>query len=148
AMLASSIDRAGINAYRDYLAEVSTADRLSTTLRFVSGSAQLDERALRDVRRISELVRNGSIDGNDILLVGFSDAVGVFNNNIGLSKARAERAKADILNSTIGILDAANVKTFGFGPVAPVGCNETLDGRQLNRRVEVWIRGSNQDKLR
>jgi phosphate transport system substrate-binding protein len=148
AMLASSIDRAGINAYRDYLAEVSTADRLSTTLRFVSGSAQLDERALRDVRRISELVRNGLVDGNDILLVGFSDTVGVFNNNIGLSKARAERAKADILNSTIGILDATNVKTFGFGPVAPVGCNETLDGRQLNRRVEVWIRGSNQDKLR
>ncbi|WP_457649403.1 phosphate ABC transporter substrate-binding/OmpA family protein [Profundibacter sp.] len=148
AMLASSMDRAGINVYRNYLAEVSTADRLSTTLRFVSGSAKLDERALRDVRRISELVRNGSIDGNDILLVGFSDAVGVFNNNIGLSKARAERAKADILNSTIGILDAANVKTFGFGPVAPVGCNETLEGRQLNRRVEVWIRGSNQGKLR
>ncbi|AXX97726.1 phosphate ABC transporter substrate-binding/OmpA family protein [Profundibacter amoris] len=148
AMLASSIDRAGINAYRDYLAEVSTADRLSTTLRFVSGSAQLDDRALRDVRRISELVRKGELDGNDILLIGFSDAVGVFKNNIVLSQARAERAKADILNSTIGILDAANVKTFGFGPVAPVGCNETLDGRQLNRRVEVWIRGSNQDKLR
>lgn len=148
AMLASSIDKAGIKVYRNYLAEVSTADRLSTTLRFVSGSAQLDDRALRDVRRISELVRKGELDGNDILLIGFSDAVGVFKNNIVLSQARAERAKADILNSTIGILDAANVKTFGFGPVAPVGCNETLDGRQLNRRVEVWIRGSNQDRLR
>ncbi len=148
AMLASTIDKAGIKVYRNYLAEVSTADRLSTTLRFVSGSAQLDDRALRDVRRISELVRKGELDGNDILLIGFSDAVGVFKNNIVLSQARAERAKADILNSTIGILDAANVKTFGFGPVAPVGCNETLDGRQLNRRVEVWIRGSNQDRLR
>ncbi len=148
AMLASSIDKAGIKVYRNYLAEVSTADRLSTTLRFVSGSAQLDDRALRDVRRISELVRKGELDGNDILLIGFSDAVGVFKNNIVLSQARAERAKVDILNSTIGILDAANVKTFGFGPVAPVGCNETLDGRQLNRRVEVWIRGSNQDRLR
>jgi len=148
AMLASSIDRAGIGAYRNYLSEVSTADRLSTTLRFVSGSAQLDERAMRDIRRISELVRGGLVDGNDILLVGFSDTVGVFKNNVALSRARAERAKVDILNSTIGILDAANIKTFGFGPVAPVGCNETLDGRQLNRRVEVWIRGANQDKLR
>ncbi len=147
AMLADTINNAGIAAYRNYLSEVSTADRLSTTLRFVTGSTQLDQRALRDIRRISDLVSKGLVDGNDILLIGFSDSVGSFGGNMNLSKRRAEEAKAVILKNNIGVLDATNIKTFGFGPVAPVGCNETFEGRQLNRRVEVWIRGTNQDRL-
>lgn len=148
AMLADTINNAGIAAYRNYLSEVSTADRLSTTLRFVTGSTQLDQRALRDIRRIADLVSEGLVDGNDILLVGFSDSVGNFAGNMNLSQARAEQARIEIQKNTIGILDAGNIRTFGFGPVAPVGCNDTQDGRQLNRRVEVWIRGTNQDKLR
>lgn len=147
AMLADTINNAGIKAYQDYLSEVSTADRLSTTLRFITGSSQLDQRAVRDVRRISDLISEGILDGNDIVLVGFSDSVGKFSGNMGLSLSRAEQAKALILSDNIGIIGPEDITTLGFGPVAPVGCNATFEGRHLNRRVEVWIRGTNQGKL-
>jgi len=143
AMLAESLSAQGINAYRNYLAEVSTSTRLSTTLRFLTGSSALDERAIADVRRISGLIRSGALNRDDIVLVGFSDSIGGFAANVNLSRNRAGVVKALLLQENIGRLEANNVQAFGYGPVAPVGCNATVEGRSLNRRVEVWIRPSN-----
>jgi phosphate transport system substrate-binding protein len=28
----------------------------------------------------------------------------------------------------------------GYGELAPVTCNDTAEGRRINRRVEVWLR--------
>ena len=148
AMLAESLAGQGISAYRNYLAEVSTATRLSTTLRFLTGSSTLDERAQADIRRISDLISSGVLDRNKLLLIGFSDSVGSFNGNVNLSKNRAGVVKSLLLQDNIGQLDTADILTLGFGPVAPVGCNNTPDGRSLNRRVEVWVRGANQQRLR
>ena len=148
AMLSENVGQQGIAAYREYLSEVSTATRLSTTLRFVTGSAALDERGIADVRRISALISSGQLSGNRLMLVGFSDSVGNFRSNINLSRNRAGVVKALLLEDNIGRLEADDVLAFGFGPVAPVGCNATDEGRGLNRRVEVWIRGANQQGLR
>ncbi len=148
AMLAEGLNAQGINAYRNYLAEVSTATRLSTTLRFLTGSSTLDARAIADVRRISNLIASGELDNDNLLVIGFSDAVGNFGNNVNLSRNRAGVVKALLLEDNIGRLQTEDVLAFGFGPVAPVGCNTSLDGRSLNRRVEIWIRGANQERLR
>lgn len=148
AMLAESLNNQGVNAYRSYLAEVSTATRLSTTLRFVTGSSTLDERSISDIQRISNLVSSGILNRDDLILIGFSDSVGNFGGNVNLSRTRAGVVKALILQDNIGRLVDEDVLAFGFGPVAPVGCNNSIDGRSLNRRVEVWIRGANQQSLR
>ncbi|NOR63447.1 MAG: OmpA family protein [Rhodobacteraceae bacterium] len=148
AMLAESLNAQGINAYRNYLAEVSTATRLSTTLRFLTGSSTLDARGIADVRRISNLVSSGALDGDRIMIIGFSDSVGNFGGNINLSRNRAGVVKGLLLQDNIGRLQSQDVLAFGFGPVAPVGCNTSVEGKSLNRRVEVWIRGANQERLR
>ncbi len=148
AMLAEGLNAQGINAYRGYLAEVSTATRLSTTLRFVTGSSTLDERALSDVRRISNLISTGELEYEDLLVIGFSDSVGSFGSNVNLSRNRAGVVKALLLQENVGRVTSEDILAFGFGPVAPVGCNTSADGRSLNRRVEVWLRGSNQESLR
>ncbi len=148
AMLAEGLNTQGISAYRSYLAEVSTATRLSTTLRFVTGSSTLDARAIADVRRISGLIRSGELDKDNLLVIGFSDSVGNFRNNINLSRNRAGEVKALLLQDNIGRLQSEDVLAFGFGPVAPVGCNASVAGKSLNRRVEIWIRGANQEGLR
>lgn len=147
AMLAERVNAQTINAYRDYLAEVSTATRLSTTLRFVTGSSNLDARGLSDIRRISNLVSSGMLSRDDLIVIGFSDSVGNFGGNVNLSRNRAAVVKALILQDNIGRLQDEDILAFGFGPVAPVGCNDTVEGKSLNRRVEVWIRGENQTAL-
>ncbi|HSF92560.1 MAG TPA: phosphate ABC transporter substrate-binding/OmpA family protein [Paracoccaceae bacterium] len=125
---------------RDYFTEVVEGERLSPTFRFLSGSTSLDERSQRDIKRISDMVTDGVLRNKEIVLVGFSDSVGSFGANIGLSQARANQVKSLILDENIGFLNADDIQTLGFGPIAPVGCNETVDGRAMNRRVEVWVR--------
>ncbi len=148
AMLADTVNNAGIRAYQNYLKEVSTGYRLSATMRFLTGTSQLDERSIQDWERVSKLISSGMMEGNNLILAGFSDSVGDFGNNISLSRARAEYVKSVVLQENAGVLFSEDVLTFGFGPVAPVGCNTTLDGRSLNRRVEVWVRGDNEVPLR
>jgi len=148
AMLAEGLNAQGVNAYRNYLAEVSTATRLSTTLRFLTGSSTLDARGIADVRRISNLVSSGALDRDSIMVIGFSDSVGNFGGNVNLSRNRAGVVKGLLLQDNIGRLQSEDILAFGFGPVAPVGCNTSVEGKSLNRRVEVWIRGANQERLR
>lgn len=148
AMLAEGLNTQEVNAYRNYLSEVSTATRLSTTLRFLTGSSALDERGIADIRRISNLVASGELDQDRLMVIGFSDSVGAFGGNINLSRNRAGVVKSLILQDNIGRLQSEDILAFGFGPVAPVGCNSSIEGKSLNRRVEIWIRGANQQSLR
>jgi outer membrane protein OmpA-like peptidoglycan-associated protein len=70
-----------------------------------------------------------------LLVVGHTDSVGVFDQNMVLSKDRAE-AVVKALTTTHGIAPA-RLKAVGCGPAAPVASNKTEDGRAKNRRVEL-----------
>jgi phosphate transport system substrate-binding protein len=32
------------------------------------------------------------------------------------------------------------VETLGYSEIAPVACNNSAQGREINRRVEVWVK--------
>lgn len=140
AVLATANDRASTSIMRDYLTETSNARRISTSLRFLSGQAILDSKAVEDISRISEIVRSNEYEGYEVLVFGFSDSHGSINANLALSKRRAEAVRGILLNENRGYLEDSSVRSFGIGPVAPVGCNTSADGRQKNRRVEIWLR--------
>ena len=72
-----------------------------------------------------------------IALVGHTDASGSLAANVALSERRAE-AVADVLVQTYGA-DPARVDAKGVGFLAPRATNQTEDGRQKNRRVEVIV---------
>lgn len=109
------------------------ATRLSTDFRFRSGSAQLDTKALADVGRIVSLIERNPT--KRILLFGFADSVGGAEANLRLSRERA-RVVADEL-----IMNGLKVETVdGFGSEHPVADNATAEGRERNRRVEIWIK--------
>jgi len=61
--------------------------------------------------------------------------VGQYGRNIGLSEERAYAVRSAL--QTLGI---SAVETHGFGQEIPVADNETSDGRERNRRVEVWVK--------
>ncbi len=74
--------------------------------------------------------------GENVLVVGHTDNVGTASYNERLSRERAESAAAYLRQQGV---DAGRILTRGMGESDPVASNETADGRQLNRRVELAL---------
>lgn len=118
----------------EYRSLTANAERLPIDFRFVAGQAQLDNRALADLDRVvTQLAKEGGAQIR-VLLFGFSDASGSFAANQSLSRNRAQ-VVADELTRR-GITPAI---IEGFGSALPVASNATPDGREKNRRVEIWV---------
>jgi OOP family OmpA-OmpF porin len=67
-------------------------------------------------------------------LGGHASMEGTPDYNLQLSKDRANAVKTYLVNSGVA---ASKIITNGFGETRPVASNNTEEGRQLNRRVEV-----------
>ncbi len=67
---------------------------------------------------------------------GYTDSTGEADYNQRLSEARAESVRSYL--AAQGITEVRLVAR-GFGERSPVGPNETAEGRQLNRRVEIRL---------
>jgi len=109
------------------------AQRLTVNFRFAEGSAQLDNKAQRDVQRLIDYLNSHDKQMNAALLVGFGDARNDPARTALLSKLRAMAVRRELARG--GIL----VKEInGLGDQLPVASNSEA-GRIKNRRVEVWV---------
>lgn len=79
----------------------------------------------------------GSFDRTLIGVSGYTDSSGSMIRNMELSLERAEAVAA--LLTALGIA-AERIAPQGLGPLQPLADNDSADGRQLNRRVELTIR--------
>ena len=75
-------------------------------------------------------------DDTDVKVLGHTDNTGTEEYNEGLSKRRASSVKSYL--NTQGVA-SGRMTTQGHGELDPVATNDTAEGRQLNRRVEVVI---------
>ena len=131
----SSAVAAPEGAPEDYVRTIDGARRLNLNFRFRSSSLQLDNKALRDVDRIVNLLGQTAFQGKSLLLLGFTDCIGAAKANLKLSRDRAEAIAREF--RTRGLTVAA---ATGFGSSLPVASNDTDAGRDKNRRVEVWMK--------
>jgi phosphate transport system substrate-binding protein len=122
------------NAPAAYLQLMPQSDRLTQDFRFRTGSSVLEPKAVDDLKRLSAAMAS-QFSGRSIILIGFSDSTGSSAANKLLSERRAE-AVAEQLKQE-GITPAL---VEGFGQELPVADNGTPEGREKNRRVEVWLR--------
>lgn len=76
---------------------------------------------------------------SDILIVGHTDSVGTDAYNQDLSQRRALAASSYL--QSLGV-PASRLQTQGRGESEPIASNDTEDGRQRNRRVEIAIYAS------
>jgi phosphate transport system substrate-binding protein len=106
-------------------------NRVTTTFRFATDSSELDSRAVRDIDRLADYLKTVN---RKVLIAGFTDNVGDPNYNAKLSTDRANQI-AELLRQR----GAQPSEVRGFGRVAPVACNTSPEGRDKNRRVEVWL---------
>lgn len=125
---------------QNFSRDLATADRLSTTFRFTSGSSQLDNKSLEDVQRMVSFLNSAEARNRDVLVIGFTDNVGRFDLNERLALLRATSVRDALVGAVGGDVLAGRLAVSSYGPLAPVGCNETADGRESNRRVEIWLR--------
>ena len=117
----------------DYVEMVKGAKRLSVNFRFQEGSAQLDNKALKDIQRLAYYVRE-QMPNSKLLLIGFGDKRKNEHRSKLLSKLRAMAVKREL--SRLGIYPQ---KTTGYGDFNPVASFEGAS-KVKNRRVEVWLR--------
>ena len=113
------------------LDSVSNATRLSTNLRFETGSSTLDLKAIADVERLPAYIAGRP--NHKVVILGFTDNVGTAANNLDLSIKRAKEV-AKILKP-LGV----NASASGLGEEFPVDSNDTAAGKAKNRRAEVWM---------
>ena len=110
---------------------------LRNDLLFDSGSATLKPGAQRVIDNLAQLMRRQS--DRDIAIEGFTDSAGAIEANRKLSAGRAAAVKSALVGRGI---DPGRIDSRGYGPAFPVASNDTLTGRQLNRRVEIVINPS------
>jgi len=104
---------------------------------FDTGKADIKPEMEPLLTRIGESLEKAE---GDILVSGHTDNVpvgGKWRSNLELSLARA-RAVTEFLLARTG-LDPKRIATMGYGEFRPIADNNTPEGRQRNRRVEIII---------
>lgn len=102
---------------------------------FDSGSATLSDGDYASLAEVAAWLK-AHPDGT-IALVGHTDAAGSLAANIALSERRAETVKEALVD--LHGADGGRIAAEGVGFLAPRATNETDEGRQKNRRVEVVV---------
>lgn len=101
---------------------------------FGSGEWELGTRSRQEVGRIAAVVAEHP--GQRVRVEGHTDSVGGEDTNQALSERRANSVMARLIAEG---LDPERITAVGYGETRPIASNDTADGREENRRVEIII---------
>jgi phosphate transport system substrate-binding protein len=121
-------------APKRYVELTSDARLLSSTFRFETNSSAFDNRAQRDLERVVQYLHMNGMNGAQVRVLGFADAQGDKTHNQELSRQRAAQVAAAFAERGI-----SGVTVAAMGWAMPVADNATQEGRERNRRVEIWV---------
>jgi phosphate transport system substrate-binding protein len=124
---------------KQLLFDLDTGYRLSTTLRFEAASTQLAQESEEALERVIAFLKEQDLSQRKILVAGYSDTSGNPGRNKVLSSQRAEAARQALLSAGTGVVKPTQISAVGYGQMFPISCNDTEEGRNRNRRVEIWL---------
>lgn len=104
---------------------------------FDTGRAELKAGAFRTVDRLATFMRDHP--ERSLEVEGYTDSVGGDALNLALSQRRANAVRAALVSRGV---EGSRITTNGMGKASPVASNDTAEGRQQNRRVEIVISGT------
>jgi len=108
-------------------------------LTFERGSAQLAAGGGPSLQELADYM--SELPDLNVALVGHTDAEGSLDGNIALSKRRAGSV-LERLAAEYGV-NRQRMEAQGMGYLSPIANNQTAEGRDANRRVEVIITSTN-----
>jgi len=103
---------------------------------FDSNRAELRAGGLRDMAKLVNFFKQHP--KRTALIEGFTDSQGSESFNIDLSQRRAAAVRDALIVQ--GVV-ADRLSTRGYGEAYPASTNDTVAGRQTNRRVEIVLSG-------
>jgi len=103
---------------------------------FRSGSYELAPGARERLAKVSGIIL--AYPSLHVSVEGHTDSVGGDEYNQSLSELRAQAVRDYFVQQGI---PAGSVEAHGYGKTAPIASNETAEGRQQNRRVELVLSG-------
>ncbi|MCP4348587.1 MAG: OmpA family protein [Desulfobacterales bacterium] len=107
---------------------------LKGDLTFNTGSAKVKSGLHSEIDRIATVMKQ--YPDTSIRVEGHTDNVGTDPNNMALSRRRAESVKALFVQRGVSEF---RIIVIPFGETKPVADNNSAEGRQKNRRVEIKI---------
>ena len=102
---------------------------------FPTGATVLGSDTRPQVERIAQIITGGPF--GRLVVRGHTDATGSPETNLVISRLRAEAVRQVLVE--VG-MEANLVDVVALGEQRPMAPNDTVDGRRLNRRVEILIR--------
>jgi outer membrane protein OmpA-like peptidoglycan-associated protein len=118
-----------VNSLDDY------TEKAKATVYFKFGSAKLSEDAKKDLDDLVQKTKN--LKGYMIEIAGFTDTTGSAEANERLSAQRAAAVTRYLQEGDVPLRRI--LAPAGLGESHSVADNKTVDGRKLNRRVEVKV---------
>jgi outer membrane protein OmpA-like peptidoglycan-associated protein len=103
---------------------------------FRSGSFELLPGARERLAKVSGIVL--AYPSLHVAIEGHTDSVGSDDYNQQLSERRAQAVRDYFVQQGI---NSTNVEAHGYGKTEPIATNDTAEGRQQNRRVELILSG-------
>jgi outer membrane protein OmpA-like peptidoglycan-associated protein len=103
---------------------------------FDTGSSTLKSGAREKLAKISGILLAHS--GLTLQIEGHTDSVGSDDFNQQLSERRADSVRDFLAEQGVSL---SAISARGFGKTQPVASNDTSEGRQRNRRVELVVNG-------
>jgi chemotaxis protein MotB len=119
---------------RDNRMIVSVGDKIL----FDPGKTQLKKEGAETLKEVAAVLKD--VAGRDFQVAGHTDNVPIrsarFRSNWDLSTARA----VEVVNFMVASgLEPKRLSAAGYGDQAPVGPNDTPEGRTQNRRIEITV---------
>ena len=111
--------------------------KLNPRVKFQSGGTTIVAESLQSLDDLSKVLRENEQILESVSLVGYTDSRGNDKKNQELSQRRAAAVRQALVDR--GVSDAL-LSSEGRGEANPIASNDTSEGRELNRRVEVIIK--------
>jgi outer membrane protein OmpA-like peptidoglycan-associated protein len=103
-------------------------------LLFDVDKADLRPEARQNLEKLAGILNK--YEDTNILIEGHTDSTGPEDYNMDLSRRRAESVSHHLATLNVA---TSRFSVIGYGEMQAVATNDTPDGRQLNRRVELAI---------
>jgi len=131
-----AMEEAGKNFSEDEASVYQQGNKLIFRLKkinFASGVATIPSKSMPLLAKVNDIIK--SLDAELVAVQGHTDSVGSADLNSKLSTRRANSV-AIYLSSLAG---GYKIGYIGYGESRPIASNDTVEGRAINRRVDLVV---------